>query len=216
MDDGQGQQGNRARCTREYSSSGPDRPWGESDPLSAIPGLRYVAAYLAPEEQRELPDDIDQQPWLGDLRRRVQQYGYRYDYTRRTMDDVYLGPLPGWLLPLAGRLESEGLASNVSNQVIVNEYQPGQGIASHTDSVPSFGDTIVSISLGSPCAMIFTKGSGSDSVSLLLEPGSALVMQRAARYEWQHSIPKRLNDVVDGRRYRRARRVSLTFRTVIR
>jgi alkylated DNA repair dioxygenase AlkB len=46
-------------------------------------------------------------------------------------------------------MSDEGLADEVTNQTIVNEYRPGQGIAAHVDCVPCFGATILSLSLGS-------------------------------------------------------------------
>jgi hypothetical protein len=47
------------------------------------PRPRLYPAYVDPEEQQALLDAVDAAPWLSDLRRRVQHYGYRYDYTRK-------------------------------------------------------------------------------------------------------------------------------------
>jgi alkylated DNA repair dioxygenase AlkB len=182
----------------------------------AIPGLAYVGGYLALAEQQQLLGTVDQLPWLGDLRRRVQHYGYRYDYTRKTVDSsLYLGPLPGWAARLAERLHRDGHIAHVPDQLIVNEYQPGQGIASHVDCVPCFGDTVLSISLGSACVMTLTQLSDRTAVPLLLEPGSLLVMAGAARYDWKHGIAARKTDTYEGATIERGRRVSLTFRTII-
>jgi len=181
-----------------------------------IDGLTYVAGYLDPDEQAATLACVDGEPWLAVLKRRVQHYGYRYDYTRRVANDsLYLGPLPGWAAALAGRLAADGYAPAVCDQVIVNEYEPGQGISAHVDCVPCFGDTILSISLGSPCAMVFSQLRGAAEQTLWLETGSLLVMRGAARYDWKHAIPARKTDLVDGEARRRGRRVSLTFRTVI-
>lgn len=46
------------------------------DALS-ISGLRYIPHFISSEAEAELIRIIDQQPWLTDLRRRVQHYGYR-------------------------------------------------------------------------------------------------------------------------------------------
>ncbi len=43
------------------------------------------------------------------------------------------------------------------DQLIVNEYQPGQGISPHIDNKTLFSDIIVSLSLGSNAVMIFEK-----------------------------------------------------------
>ena len=99
---------------------------------SDVPGLSLLPDFITEDEERELLSVIDQQPWLADLQRRVQHYGYRYDYTARQVTaDLYLGVLPDWLQPLATRLHCEGLFATQPDQVIVNEYQLGQGIALH-------------------------------------------------------------------------------------
>ena len=183
---------------------------------SSIPGLAYVGDYLGIAEQEQLLATVDGLPWLSDLRRRVQHYGYRYDYTRKTVDSsLYLGPLPDWAARLARRLHSDGHIGSVPDQLIVNEYQPGQGIASHVDCVPCFGDTVLSITLGSACVMTLTELRERTAVPLLLEPGSLLVMAGAARYDWKHGIAARKTDTYGGATIVRGRRVSLTFRTMI-
>lgn len=181
-----------------------------------LPGLRYIPNYLSSDEQIHLLETIDWQPWSSELRRRVQHYGFRYDYKKRAVEpSMYLGELPGWLDNLAERLHQDGLTDTAPDQVIINEYEPGQGIASHVDCEPCFGDTIISLSLGSPCVMVFTSLRTRAAVEMLLEPGSLVVMQGEARHDWQHSIPARKTDLFNGASIPRARRVSVTFRKVI-
>ncbi|MGH3848453.1 MAG: alpha-ketoglutarate-dependent dioxygenase AlkB [Pseudonocardiaceae bacterium] len=183
----------------------------------AIPGLSYVADYLSPDEQTELLATIDRLPWSDDLKRRVQHYGYRYDYTRKTVDhDLYLGPLPDWAGALEERLRRDGYAPRRLDQLIVNEYLPGQGIAPHIDCVPCFADTILSLSLGSSCILTMSQRKLETKLPVLLEPGGLLVMAGEARYGWLHGIASRKSDKYDGRNLSRGRRVSLTFRTVLR
>jgi alkylated DNA repair dioxygenase AlkB len=191
----------------------------ESKPIdsaySAVSGLSLLPDFITEAEERELLSVIDQQPWLTDLQRRVQHYGYRYDYTARQVTaDLYLGALPDWLQPLATRLHCEGLFASSPDQVIVNDYQPSQGIAPHVDCIPCFGDTIASLSLGSGCLMDFTHSNTAQKNSLFLSSRSLLMLQGDARYRWQHGIAKRKSDVVDGFKMQRGRRVSLTFRSV--
>jgi alkylated DNA repair dioxygenase AlkB len=184
--------------------------------VPTVPGLRYIASYLHPAEQTALADVIDQQAWLTDLKRRVQHYGYRYNYTHRTIDSsMFLGALPPWAAHLAERLYRDGYTPTMPDQVIVNEYEPGQGISSHVDCVPCFGDTILSISLLSPCIMLFTQRQSKEQVPILLEPGSLVVMQGDARYHWTHSIPARKTDTYNGQKIVRGRRLSLTLRTIV-
>ena len=101
----------------------------------------------------------------------------------------------------------------LADALLVNEYQPGQGITAHVDS-PRFSGTVVSLSLGSSCVMEFTQRGSTEKHVLLLEPRSALVLSEAARTEWQHAIPKRKNDLWTGDKIPRSRRLSLTFRRV--
>jgi alkylated DNA repair dioxygenase AlkB len=51
-------------------------------------------------------------------------------------------------------------------------------------------------------------------VSAILEPRSLLILSSEARYEWTHEIPARKSDEVNGVKQPRARRISLTFRTL--
>lgn len=184
--------------------------------LTQISGLTVKANYIDTAEHDRLLKIIDQQPWLTDLKRRVQHYGYRYDYKSRSVDpSMYLGPLPEWIAPLAKRLHKGGFISKVPDQVIINEYEPGQGIASHVDCIPCFGDTIISLTLGSACVMAFTNIKTGEEVPVLLEPRGLIVMQDAARYDWKHGIAARKSDVCEGQIIKRGRRVSLTFRSIL-
>jgi alkylated DNA repair dioxygenase AlkB len=183
-------------------------------PIS-IAGLRYIPHYLEPAQQEHMLTAIDACPWQTALKRRVQQYGYRYDYAKRTVDiSLVLGALPDWIQPVLDQLALDGLTTGI-DQLIINEYQPGQGISSHIDCVPCFAETIVSISLGSTCTMVFTHHKTAEKRSLLLESGSLVRLMGEARYEWKHGIPARHTDIIAGQRVPRTRRVSLTFRQMV-
>lgn len=180
-----------------------------------ISGLTYLPDFVVAEEEAALLAQIDAAAWRHDLKRRVQQYGYRYDYRARTVTPAdRLGDLPDWLAPLAERLATAGWFPRRPDQVIVNEYAPGQGISAHIDCAPCFGDTIASLSLGSPAVMRFTRP-GEAPVDLPLPARSLVVLCGEARYAWRHAIPARRSDPGPHGRIPRARRVSLTFRTVI-
>jgi len=181
-----------------------------------IPGLRYLPDFIDAETEAALLATIDQQPWLHDLKRRVQHYGWRYDYKARGItQDLRIGPIPDWLAGLCEPLSAEGIFPRAPDQVIINEYQPGQGISAHVDCVPCFGDIIASLSLSSACVMNFTHATTGEKQSHLLEPRSLLILSGDARYHWQHAIPARKTDKWQGKTISRARRISLTFRTVL-
>ena len=181
-----------------------------------ISGLNYIPDFISNQEQDFLLSQVDQRSWLTDLKRRVQHYGYKYDYKARAVgNDAYLGQLPDWLSSICRKLHDDGIFPSVPDQMIVNEYLPGQGISAHIDCVPCFADTIASLSLGSPCVMDFTNPRTGDKKSIALEKCSLIVLSGPARYEWQHAIPARKSDIINGVKTERARRVSLTFRNVI-
>jgi alkylated DNA repair dioxygenase AlkB len=159
---------------------------------------------------------IDQQPWLSDLKRRVQHYGYKYDYKARALSkEAYLGLMPQFLIDLCQKLYKGGHFNAKPDQVIINEYLPGQGISAHIDCTPCFKDIIASLSLGSDCIMVFIQPQTREKQSLFLEKGSLVVLSDKARYEWQHAIPARKSDNINGNKIIRERRVSLTFRHTI-
>ena len=181
-----------------------------------ISGLRYIPDFISAQEQDFLLSQIDQQPWLNDLKRHVQHYGYKYDYKARAVgNDAYLGALPDWLSSLCKKLHDDHISPSTPDQIIVNEYLPGQGISAHIDCVPCFADTIASLSLGSPCVMEFSNPKIGEKKSIVLEERSLIVLSGPARYEWQHAIPARKSDIINGIKTERTRRVSLTFRNVI-
>lgn len=182
--------------------------------MLGINGLRYIPHYISLQHHDSLIEIIDAQPWRTDLARRTQHYGYVYDYRAKTVDPaMYLGTLPGWLQRIAVHLYADGLVSDVPDQAIINEYEPGQGIADHVDCTPCFGDVVISLSLGSPAVMDLKRGG--TSIPVLLEPRSVLVLRDEARFEWTHGIGRRKHDVVHETTIPRERRVSVTFRKVI-
>ena len=184
--------------------------------LSAINGLKYIPNFITRAEEKNLINSINSATWLKDLKRRVQHYGYKYDYRARALNySMYLGDLPEWTAPFIKRIRRENLIKEDPDQLIVNEYLPGQGIANHVDCQPCFDETIFSLSLGSTCLMDFVNIQSKDEMALLLEPRSLLVMTSEARYGWSHGIAGRKSDEYKGQNFSRTTRISLTFRKVI-
>ena len=180
-----------------------------------VPGLSYGADFLSEEEEDYVVTVIDQSVWSPELQRRVQHYGWRYDYMARQIDSsMRLGPLPEWAARLARRLVSSGVLPDVPDQVIVNEYVGNQGISRHVDSESSFADGIAMISLLESWEMVFReKKKRGRKVLQRLERRSAAIMTGDARYRWTHEIPKRKHEPGQ---VKRGRRISLTFRKVLR
>ena len=90
----------------------------DPEPLTAaqrVPGLLYVPEFITPADECELLAHLDGEPWLSDLKRRVQHYGFKYAYRARAIDSsMSLGPMPAWLLPVRRRLVERGIFFRVA------------------------------------------------------------------------------------------------------
>ncbi|MGO1071788.1 alpha-ketoglutarate-dependent dioxygenase AlkB [Lysobacter sp. CA199] len=174
------------------------------------PGVEVMPDFLVPEEEQSILSLVDASKWLDDLARRVQHYGWKYDYGKRKIDrSAYLGPLPDWAERLGKRLLERNVVQQMPDQVIVNEYLANQGISAHKDCLDCFVGPIVTVSLCETWAMVF-RGPEKRKIELPLPRYSAVVLDGPARTQWTHEIPKRKKEA-SGPRHRR---VSLTFRKV--
>lgn len=197
-------------------SAGQERPVHTEDVL-AVPGLRYCRHFISVDEERDLLDRIEERGWDESMQRRVQHYGWRYDYKARRVDESHwLGVLPDWLDRLANRLVDAQLVPRKPDQVIVNEYREKQGIAKHFDA-PTFEEHVAMVSLHEEWPMVFRRGGtgkrGTDGYyEQLLATRSVAILSGSARWHWTHEIPKRKK--LPGSKTDRGRRVSLTFRRV--
>lgn len=175
-----------------------------------IDGLTYIPDVFGQHNQDLLLEEVDKHLWLNTLKRRTQHYGYIYDYKARHVDlSMWIGQLPPFAILAANVLKDRKIIDKNPDQLIVNEYLPGQGISAHIDCEPCFDDTIITVSLGWAYEIDFIKNK--EVHSLMLEKGSVLKITGAARYEWLHRIRSRKKD----HGIPRERRVSLTFRNVI-
>ena len=178
-------------------------------------GAVLVRDLVTEAEERRILYRIAQAPWLTELRRRVQHYGYRYDYRRRGAGrHVPAAPFSRWVAAMAKRLAPH-FAGAVPEQCIVNEYLPGQGIGMHADH-SDFGPVVASLSLGDdwpmqfrPCSVRpYARGALTNDEVLVLPRRSALVLAGTARTAWMHGIDAART------RDRATTRISATFRTL--
>jgi alkylated DNA repair dioxygenase AlkB len=188
-----------------------------------IPGFNYVSNFITKEEAAYLMNVIDSLQWNCDLKRKTQQYGYKYDYTHRDVRQKTT-PIPKEFNFLLNRLVEKKIFSKLPDQIIINEYIGNQGIHKPVDAFPIFGETIASLSLLQPCVMIFhelesttkeerqrdvkrkRKCTGGNSLEIfnehlivlvkkILEQNSLFALNDAARYDWAHEIPR--SDVIE-------------------
>jgi alkylated DNA repair dioxygenase AlkB len=164
-------------------------------------GLIYIPDLLVQKTVDQVLSHIEAAPWQSSLTRRVQQYGPVYNYSTKKLDEP-VAEIPEWLQELVIKpIKLLNVFHKLPDQVIINEYMPGQGISRHIDS-PLFGPVVGSISLLSDSPMIFGRYGGSEH-PVQLAKNSIALLTGAARSDWYHMIPS----VKD-------RRVSITLRTI--
>jgi alkylated DNA repair dioxygenase AlkB len=184
--------------------------WLFETPPRLPTGMVYEPAFITVDEEAGLLDEIARLPLTEAkykqyiAKRRIKSYGASYDFSSNEL--LPAGPIPPFLDFLLERIANwtQVPAPDFSHALIA-EYKIGTQLGWHRD-VPEFG-IVVGISLGGPCRMRFRryppkKGKNIETLSLDLEPRSAYVMRREARWGWQHSIPPT-----------KSLRYSITFRT---
>lgn len=183
-----------------------------------VPGLYYVEDIK--EDTKYIISELDKREWsaLSNSKnsRVVQHYGYKYNYstyniTEKTQDiPEFLNVLKNILIDVCSELELIDDTYNF-NQCIVNNYNEGQGISPHID-VKSFGPVIGCFTLGSGCSMVFTNKDNKEEI--YVNDGSLYIMSDDSRYKWKHSMQSRIFDIVNKKKVKRGRRISVTFRCV--
>ncbi|MBK6266288.1 alpha-ketoglutarate-dependent dioxygenase AlkB [Marivirga sp. S37H4] len=141
-------------------------------------------------------------------KRKVAWYGndnYFYTYSNTTKQA---------LLWTAELLELKAIIEEVSgvkyNSCLLNLYHDGsEGMAWHSDDEKSLGKhtTIASFSLGADRKFSFKHKATKQTVSLVLEKGSLLVMKGATQTNWLHRLPPTKKV--------KSPRINLTFRTIV-
>ena len=149
-----------------------------------VKGLVLEESFITPDEEKELLQFIDGAAWSSVISRRTQHYGFFYDYTK-VKDAEKTTDIPVCFDFVINRLLERQLIHTRPDQVIVNEYLPGQGIYAHIDHVKQFCDGIVSISLNSDIMMQFSLKEKKD---LWLPRCSALILHDDARYKWRDMV----------------------------
>jgi len=192
--------------------------------LMDLSGFFYFPNSVEPDLANEIVDYLNNQEWKGvtasETGRKVQQYGYEYDYASRKDKDYKKAPdIPELLLLLQyiGLNTVECLIDPKTfdmcklNQCIVNKYEPKQGISAHIDK-RTFGPAIVCFTLGSGTTIIFSRTLDGETKTIekYVEPNSLYIMSGESRFEWKHEIKPKVTD----KGIRRGTRISVTFRTV--
>ncbi len=208
--------------------------------LTRVPGtpstVWHLRDFVSEAEELALLQEVDRSPatmWTPLGGRRLQSLGGLPK--AGGMSPV---PLPAWVQSISAALIAAGAFAPDSppNHVLLNEYQPGQGIEAHRDG-PLYLDRVAILSLGSVAGFDFLDDDRSPLASLLLPPRGVLSFAGDAYTRLLHQVPATRQDAApcDGRPLirldapagartgdepppeppARRRRVSLTFRRVL-
>jgi alkylated DNA repair dioxygenase AlkB len=141
-------------------------------------------------------------------KRKVAWYGndnYDYTYSRITRQALK------WtkeLLELKQLVEAK--TGDTFNSCLLNLYHNGdEGMAWHSDDEKTLGEnsSIASFSFGAERKFSFKHRQTKETLSMMLEHGSLLVMKGTTQTHWLHCLPKSKRVTTP--------RVNLTFRTMI-
>jgi alkylated DNA repair protein alkB family protein 8 len=178
---------------------------------ASVSGFILHRDFITSSMEDELMKEIESQKWVVDYDRRLQYYGYRNEL-EKPYDLIPIPlPMPPLIKQLSEQIVDQGIVVVQPDQVIINEYLPGQGIRPHKDR-NYFENQICGINLGSGCIMRFLKGT--EVVDIEVPRRSLYVMQDEVRYKWKHAIPPRKKDMIEGNVQHRERRWSITYRKV--
>ncbi len=187
-------------------------------PAAFVAGFRMNAEFIDGAREAALLAAIDARPWDESIHRRTQHYGRVFEYDTKTIGRAAT-PIPAIFDEL---LEMVCAATGWprADQITVNEYLPGMGIAAHVETHAAFDDGIGALTLGTGYAFRIARvpaaaDEPAPRQTLWLAPRSLLTFAGAARYEWTHAIPPRKSDRVGGERMSRGRRVSVTMRRAL-
>ena len=135
--------------------------------------------------------------WYGDS-------GYLYTYSNTTKRAL------AWTKELSELKQIvEEYVGIKFNSCLLNLYHNGnEGMGWHSDDEKPLGknNTIASLSFGAERKFSFKHKQTKQTVSLVLEHGSLLIMKDSTQRNWLHSLPKSKNITQP--------RINLTFRTI--
>ena len=182
--------------------------------------VNYYGPIVSSQEAKEYFDQlINNIEWKNDevfifgkhiiTQRKVAWYadaGLSYTYSKVTKAGLV------WTNELL-KLKSltEKLTGETFNSCLLNLYHRGEeGMGWHSDDEKELGKNmaIASLSFGADRKFSFKHKEDKQTLSLLLENGSLLLMKDETQQKWLHSLPKtkRITEP----------RINLTFRTIVR
>ncbi|XP_044757908.1 alpha-ketoglutarate-dependent dioxygenase alkB homolog 6 [Coccinella septempunctata] len=195
----------------------------------APPDVYYIPNFISIEEEDEILKHVYGAPkpkWTYLSNRRLQDYG-GVPHKRGMISEE----IPQWLQKYMDRINDLSVFDKkFPNQVLVNEYIPGQGIMPHTDG-PLFHPIVTTISCGSHTILNFLENNVQrDKIcEFLLERRSLIIIKNDMYTKYLHSIDETKFDVISddtvnleyccgeyntGETLERQTRISVTIRNV--
>jgi len=182
--------------------------------------VNYFGKILSHSEAQSYFDHLlDNIEWKNDeliiagkhitTKRKIAWYGnhnYSYTYSNTTRHAL---PWTTQLLTLKAIVEQK--CKTKFNSCLINLYHNGdEGVTWHSDDEKALGTntTIASLSFGSERKFCFKHKVNKQTVSLVLEQGSLLIMKGSTQTHWLHSLPKTTKST--------SPRINLTFRTIVK
>lgn len=193
------------------------------------PTVYYIPKFITEDEESLIIKNVYSVPkpkWTVLSNRRLQDYGGVPHEKGMIPEEI-----PSWLQTYMKKIDELNVfEGKKSNQVLINEYLPGQGIMPHTDG-PIFSPTITTITCGSHTVLEFLENNENRKkvCGLLLERLSLVIIKDDMYSKYLHSICERTDDIITstcvnllhcGNKYsinetlKRETRISVTIRNV--
>lgn len=162
-----------------------------------VDDVLHITDFISAEEEAEMVRCVNGAPevaWTKLRGRRLQSLG---GLPRPPPEMMTREPLPQWVQTVCAELVRCGAfpAEFPPNHVLLNEYQPGQGIDAHKDG-PLYAPHVAILSLGSHATFQFTDDSVARRTlaSLLIPPRGLLVFRGTAYEDCLHTVAADASD----------------------
>ncbi|KAJ8965761.1 hypothetical protein NQ314_003919 [Rhamnusium bicolor] len=161
------------------------------------PTVYYIPNFITKDEELYIIKNVYSVPkpkWTSLSNRRLQDYG-GIPHEKGMIPEK----IPNWLQIYMNRIDELNIfEGKKSNQILINEYLPGQGIMPHTDG-PLFYPTVTTITCGSHTILEFMENNESRRkiCDLLLEQCSLVIIKDDMYSKYLHSISERHFDVIN-------------------
>lgn len=162
----------------------------------APPTIYYIPNFITADENTHIIKNVYSVPkpkWTNLSNRRLQDYG-GVPHEKGMIPEK----IPNWLEIYLNKIKELQVFDKCEpNQVLVNEYLPGQGIMPHTDG-PLFYPTICTISCGSHTILEFVENDSRRKkvCDILLEECSLVIIKDDLYSKYLHSICDRKLDTI--------------------